>query len=319
MYDNALGPKHFLMPPLGETLRAARLARGIALSDIAAETRVGVRYLEALETGSHEILPGSLFARNFARQYAEYVGLDRADIEPAIETAFPREIEMPAAEPSSGPQIQVAPLTGGRAWKEANWRRIGWSVLVLFLVLGAGSAIYRVSEALPELVNTARSEAAAARQARVPPGMPTQASAASAESISQSLSQPIDLAVVEESVPAEAAVDAGVANNSISISTDGMAIRLVASEETWVSVTANGKQVFRGILAPNETTTVSGVESARLVVGNAGGLKVVTDGKDIGPIGPPGTVRVVVLSPDGPQIFRQTEETPSVRPSRAAI
>ena len=48
--------------------------------------------------------------------------------------------------------------------------------------------------------------------------------------------------------------------------------------------------------------TISGVENARLVVGNAGGVKIATNGKDIGPIGLPGQVRTVTLSPEGPKI-----------------
>ena len=43
-------------------------------------------------------------------------------------------------------------------------------------------------------------------------------------------------------------------------------------------------------------------ENARLVIGNAGGVKIATNGKDIGPIGLPGEVKVVMLSPDGPKI-----------------
>jgi hypothetical protein len=86
-----------------------------------------------------------------------------------------------------------------------------------------------------------------------------------------------------------------------------MAVQVVASEQTWVSITVNGRSVFSGTLQPNETRTLSRVERARMVIGNAGGVDVITDGKSIGPIGPPGQVRFVLLSPDGPRILTKRE------------
>lgn len=94
------------------------------------------------------------------------------------------------------------------------------------------------------------------------------------------------------------------ANTTISISANGMAVEVAASEPTWLSVSANGKKVWSGILNPNETRTIEGVENAKLIVGNAGGIQIRTNGKSIGEIGPRGQVRVVILSPEGSQILR---------------
>ena len=76
-------------------------------------------------------------------------------------------------------------------------------------------------------------------------------------------------------------------------------LNLSASEETWLSISSGGKQIFAGVLKPDETKTVSGLEMARLKVGNAGGLNVQWNGKQIGPIGEKGQVRVVVFTPEG--------------------
>ena len=86
-----------------------------------------------------------------------------------------------------------------------------------------------------------------------------------------------------------------------------MAVQVVASEETWVSIAVNGRSVFSGILKQNEARTLPGVERAKMVIGNAGGVDVITDGKSIGPIGPRGQVRFVLLSPDGPRILTKKE------------
>ena len=86
---------------------------------------------------------------------------------------------------------------------------------------------------------------------------------------------------------------------------EGMNIKIVASQEAWVSITANGKKLYSGILRPNETRVLSRVERAKVVVGNAGGVDVLADGRSIGPIGPRGQVRVVLMSPNGTQIHKQ--------------
>lgn len=87
-----------------------------------------------------------------------------------------------------------------------------------------------------------------------------------------------------------------------------MALRIVASEATWVSIAANGRPVYSGILKPYEERIVTGVETARMVVGNSTGVNIFTDGRLIGPIGPQGSVRVVVLTPGNPPQIGQTAD-----------
>ena len=87
-------------------------------------------------------------------------------------------------------------------------------------------------------------------------------------------------------------------------------LNLSASEETWLSISSGGKEIFAGVLEPEQTKTVSGLEMARLKVGNAGGLNVQWNGKEIGPIGGKGQVRVVVFTPEGFNILPSgSEET----------
>jgi cytoskeletal protein RodZ len=85
-------------------------------------------------------------------------------------------------------------------------------------------------------------------------------------------------------------------------------LNLSASEETWLSISSGGKQIFSGVLEPDETKTVSGLEMARLKVGNAGGLNVQWNGREIGPIGEKGQVRVVVFTPEGFSILENEVE-----------
>src|SRR5262244_272273 len=64
---------------IGEKLRLARETRGIALRDISEQTRISMRYLEAIETNDYRRLPGGIFNRSFIRAYAKFVGFDEQE------------------------------------------------------------------------------------------------------------------------------------------------------------------------------------------------------------------------------------------------
>ncbi len=65
---------------LGARLRAERLGRGLSLEAVEAETQVRRRFLEAIEEGRWERLPGPVYARGFVKLYARAVGLDPAEV-----------------------------------------------------------------------------------------------------------------------------------------------------------------------------------------------------------------------------------------------
>lgn len=65
---------------VGERLRIARESRRLSLDDIATQTRVPLRHLEAIERSEWGQLPAPTYSIGFARAYAEIVGLDRQEI-----------------------------------------------------------------------------------------------------------------------------------------------------------------------------------------------------------------------------------------------
>jgi cytoskeletal protein RodZ len=64
---------------IGEKLRLEREAHGIALRDISEQTRISMRYLEAIETDDYRRLPGGIFNRSFIRAYAKFIGFDEQE------------------------------------------------------------------------------------------------------------------------------------------------------------------------------------------------------------------------------------------------
>ena len=72
---------HFRSPMgnFGEDLRKERLARGIALEDISAVTKISRRHLLALEQERFRLLPGGILSKGIVRGYTGALGLDPED------------------------------------------------------------------------------------------------------------------------------------------------------------------------------------------------------------------------------------------------
>ncbi|MBT3359261.1 MAG: DUF4115 domain-containing protein [Rhodospirillales bacterium] len=69
-----------LEPGVGALLRASRLRLGEELQDVSAILRIRYPYLEAIEEGRYEDLPGASYAVGFVRTYAEHLGLDSEEV-----------------------------------------------------------------------------------------------------------------------------------------------------------------------------------------------------------------------------------------------
>jgi cytoskeletal protein RodZ len=67
------------MGSFGEDLRMERLARGIALEQITAVTKISQRHLMALEQDRFRLLPGGILSKGIVRGYAGALGLDQQD------------------------------------------------------------------------------------------------------------------------------------------------------------------------------------------------------------------------------------------------
>lgn len=68
------------MSELGQLLRKARMEQGISLEQLQEITKIRKRYLECIEEGDYNALPGSFYVRAFIKSYAEAVGLDPAEV-----------------------------------------------------------------------------------------------------------------------------------------------------------------------------------------------------------------------------------------------
>jgi cytoskeletal protein RodZ len=61
---------------IGNSLREARIRKGLDYPEIEQATKIRVRYLRALEDEEFRVLPAATYVKGFLRTYADYLGLD---------------------------------------------------------------------------------------------------------------------------------------------------------------------------------------------------------------------------------------------------
>ena len=61
---------------IGNSLREARVRRGVDFAQAELTTKIRGKYLRALEDEQFEMLPAQTYVKGFLRTYAEYLGLD---------------------------------------------------------------------------------------------------------------------------------------------------------------------------------------------------------------------------------------------------
>jgi cytoskeleton protein RodZ len=64
------------VPDIGNTLREARIRKGLSITDVESVTKIRSKYLEALEENDFEVLPGPTVVKGFLRSYAIFLKLD---------------------------------------------------------------------------------------------------------------------------------------------------------------------------------------------------------------------------------------------------
>jgi cytoskeleton protein RodZ len=265
------------MQSVGTRLREAREKRGYSLDEINARTRINSRNLIAIEHDEVGDISSPFFYRSFVRQYAEEVGLDFRVIAPAVEH-FAGNMRQPDL-PGQGEHepVRVAPIKP-RLKRDFSWV-VPAAVFVGLIVLGSGgysawkrygslAAIQTLS--VSSLVHGQRAEA--------------------------------KRAAVAERSPLNTSAPAEVADPAPPPISDRIHLELAAIEPTWLTVTADGKPAYTGILEPAEVKVLEGEQSAKLKTGNAGGVNITFNGKAIGSIGPRGKTRTVIFTKTGYEV-----------------
>lgn len=257
------------MSQLGARFREAREARGLSLAQAAAGTRILPRYLQALEEGDFEQLPGDVYARGFIRNYAQYLGLsadefiqfyrmergaptDRIQIMPAAVPPRTRSCLMPSAFFSF---FSILVLLGVLYWvaNVAGLTRLPDQV-------GLGPTVTPTVPA-PTEFPTMAPQPSDAPISPLPPSSTPEGGASAAASVAPTPTQEAPL-VVEVRVAPD------------------------APNGSWMTVTVDGKpNVFTGTLLASASQRFAAQNEVNLHVGDASVVELIVNGISQGRMG----------------------------------
>ncbi|MGE0601397.1 MAG: helix-turn-helix domain-containing protein [Dehalococcoidia bacterium] len=82
------------MAGIGEALRSTRERRGLSIDQVAQDTRISPRFLEALEAEQFDELPAPVYVRGFLRSYANYL---RLEAQPLLDRLVGGDLAAPGA------------------------------------------------------------------------------------------------------------------------------------------------------------------------------------------------------------------------------
>ncbi len=112
------------MTSVGQELKRERELRGISLREIADDTKINFRFLQALEEDRFELLPGGFFTRGILRTYASYLGIEEHSILNLYQETV-QELEKPETKESKYYPPVEAP--------EKTRKVLGYSAMAVFL------------------------------------------------------------------------------------------------------------------------------------------------------------------------------------------
>ncbi len=333
------------MSSIGETLRRERLRRNLDIDQISRELKISHKLLEAIEAEEFDKLPGTIFAKNFVRQYAHLLGLDEDEMAAEVQRALqppsfaPQFVEAGKAAPEP---IPVAPISLPKVqdWESAADHRFSWSsplpalaLLVIVMLICSGVYTWYQRKSHPVL---AQNTVAVAKPAEPPPAaqasveQPQPQAPGAAQPVpppeNQAQSIPPQTPAAQSATPQSAPVQApaGVAAKPATpaVPPDSGApagpvtirLQITAQEPSWVLVRTDGKYLFSGTMEPNQSRTVEASRNVELRLGNAGGVSVTMNGNAIGAIGPKGQVRTVQFTSGGFQIVAAPKSAPLLDP-----
>jgi cytoskeleton protein RodZ len=254
--------------PFGEHLKRERELRGVSLDEIAAATRIKTSFLEALENGRWDELPGGAFNRGFVRATAHFLGLDEDGM-----------VAEYALETGGESQAKAPPQPSGAMPRDYRPALIAVSALLLSLI-AAGWFVHhqifvRRQKRAAAVMTLGTSSSAPAANASVasatagsPDGNPAPPAAISpGKTISASANQP----------PAAPGSVAGLERPA----PEPLKLRLETTKTARIQVTGDGKVLFKGRLHSDDPKNFEAHQGFEITSSEPGVVKLQLDGENI--------------------------------------
>lgn len=316
---------------LGDTLREAREKQGLTYKDIEKGTSIRALYIEYIEKGEYDELPGDVYTKGFIRSYANFLKLDAnalvqaftaerhkgaapaAQQKPAAPKAAP---EKPQAKKPAAPSVQPAAKPVEKAEKAAKAETIEKAEKP------AEQPAAPKQEAAPRKAPVQPKATAVKPQPKQQPKKAPASKPAAPRFTAQDFNEPkrsngkliaivaIVLVVLAGAVYALSGSDDSAKKPAAQQQTqqveapapktyDGVEVTATFTADCWLEVKADGKTVYEGTLKKGDSQTWKGTDKVTVRVGDAGAVSFSVNGKDLGTAGKTGQVANKTFTKDG--------------------
>ena len=282
---------------VGVYLQGIRKEQGKAIDEVANQIFIRPALVQAIEDGNWDALPEPIFVQGFIRRYADHLGLDGLEISkqfrpPQVSILPDLQIinsgngnsvvtthESPPLQLTAEPTLEQpreafnppTPETG--IWK--------WALGLAVIGALTGIAVWFGTQGPSQIAATSGNGTPAQSE---PDAASSNASEVTAEPASDgSLDAPAEVT--------------GIATNE---STDAAPITFNVNLEgdSWMRIQADGEEVYEGTLPLGTRESWTAENELRITAGNSGAVLYSFNGSDEAPLGAPGSVRNLTLTPD---------------------
>lgn len=276
------------MKRLGEFLRAERQARGISLQQIATDTRISMKMLQAIEDGDSEQLPAPVLIKGFLRAYAKRIGLDPE----AVIVEYQDLIEEVGARQEAMEKFHQ------RLHPKSSKKKF----FALFVALGLLASLtflwYRSSYVGRQPKKPVKGKSLSSVEVDQRTIKHDLASGLEQKQYSEASSQAVAESKTE---PETESPELSVGETTADSHPTPFVLRVEALETTWLRTIIDGSREREYLLQPGEQLTWMATSDLELLVGNAGGIKLYLNDEPLKPLGASG--KVVRLELPDPSLF----------------
>lgn len=276
----------YSLEALGSLLRQTREARGLTLTEVANDTFIRSQYLQALEQADLSRLPEPVYTQGFLKRYADYLGLDG---ETLSRRAFPllstqtRHASAPLAQANDPSTFALRPLHLWAAY-----------VVLIIVAVGGLSALLEgtgnpFSRWVVGLQNISREGSNPSPARNTPDSLSPAQSVLTPRQLFPTLDQWTRIQGVFPEVLE--AYSGRIGQKPVRLD-----IRVV-ERPSWLRVIADGQTVFEATLQPGAELNWEAEQSIVLRTGNAGGVLVTFNNRDLGVMGQFGEVKEQIFEP----------------------
>lgn len=289
----------------GERLKQVREKKGVSLEEISFATKIGTRMLRAIEDEHFEQLPGGIFNKGFVRAYARQLGLDENE---TVASYLAAVDALQSPQPAAiSPVVEEIPAAEGP--QQTHKISIPWFKLaVAMLVLAIGVAVWgfrsragQNSQSPPE--NQSGTEVAPATHSVTPVSRKPAAESENRKperTVAASDSQPAVAISRREEIASPETVSAPVVNAASTVTIPGgFQVRIVANEDSWMRITADGQEVMQDVLSAQGVKAVAARKELVIKAGNVGGLDFWFNGKRLAAQGDLDQVKTLTFDQSG--------------------